>query len=157
MYLPSRSITCIESRPIDTQSGLPSPVENTYSSKATPSFSIVRPAASFAVTLPFSTVMVPMRSGPRPLAKTMSFFSPVPKVFTPGFIGKRPASVSQPLSWRRLFSARSRHAWSEAFQSADGCGDWASASEAPSSVEAKNGARWRRRMVMIRLESRAGL
>ena len=58
----------------------------TLSVIGTPSFSIVRPGSSFTKTRPGSTVIVPMRSGPRPFGKTMSFASPVPNVFTPGFI-----------------------------------------------------------------------
>ena len=39
----------------------------------------------------------------------MSWLGDVPKVFTPGFMMNRPASVSQPLSRRRFFSTPSRH------------------------------------------------
>ena len=41
----------------------------------------------------------------------MSLVEAVPNVFTPGFMMKRPANVSQPLSRRSPFSTLSRHCW----------------------------------------------
>ncbi len=70
---------------------------------------IVTPGASFTSTRLGATVMVPMRAGPSPSGNTMSLSLPVPNVFTPGFIGKRPASVSQPLSLRSRASDCARH------------------------------------------------
>ena len=116
IYLPSRSITCMAMLSSVTQSRLSLDMPNARSPvKVFLSALQVVPSAIFSVTDLFlpSTVMVPSLAGPTPFSSagnTMSLSAPVPKVLTPSFMMKRPASVSQPLSRLRLCSMRSRQA-----------------------------------------------